>query len=147
MPRKQYNACISDFITFEFAFFIPLTLIRIIKTMTTESTPKALEITDASFETTIQSNRPVLIDFWAAWCGPCRTIAPVIEELAQEQATEGQFVVAKLDVDQNAESAIKYGVRSIPTLIIFKNGQEVDRLLGGQHAKEVLKARLAQHIG
>ena len=113
--------------------------------MTTEPAHKALEITDANFAATIQSNQPALIDFWAAWCGPCRTIAPVIEELAQE--TEGQFVVGKLDVDQNAESATKYGVRSIPTLIIFKNGQEVDRLLGGQHTKETLKARLTQHIG
>ena len=104
---------------------------------------KALEITDANFAATIQSHQPVLIDFWAAWCGPCRIIAPIIEELAQE--TVGQFVVGKLDIDQNAEMATKYGVRSIPTLILFKDGKEVDRLLGGQHTKASLKAKLAMY--
>lgn len=112
--------------------------------MTQEPAHKVLEITDENFATTIQNTQPVLIDFWAAWCGPCRTIAPIIEELAQE--TVGQFVIGKLDVDQNAESATKYGVRSIPTLIIFKDGREVDRLLGGQHTKEALKAKLAKYV-
>jgi len=112
--------------------------------MTAEPNHKALEITDENFTTIIQSEKPVLIDFWAAWCGPCRIIAPIIEELAQE--TEGQFVIGKLDVDQNAESATKYGVRSIPTLIIFKNGQEVDRLLGAQYTKAALKAKLTEHV-
>jgi thioredoxin 1 len=108
-----------------------------------QSTNGALEITDANFAQMLQSDQPVLVDFWAAWCGPCRVLAPVIDELAQE--TAGQFVIGKLDVDQNAEISTKYGVRSIPTLIIFKNGQEVDRLLGGQHTKEVLRAKLAAH--
>lgn len=110
---------------------------------TTPSSHKALEITDKNFAAIIQSERPVLVDFWAAWCGPCQMIAPVIEELARE--TEGQFVVGKLDVDQHAQSATKYGVRSIPTLIIFKKGKEVDRLLGAQYTKAALKSKLAQY--
>ena len=111
--------------------------------MTTESAHNALEVTDANFSQIIQSNLPVLIDFWAAWCGPCRIIAPLIEELAQ--ATVGQFVIGKLDVDNNPEIATKYGVRSIPTLIIFKNGKEVERLLGGQYTKVVLQEKLTAH--
>ena len=109
--------------------------------MVQEPSHKALEITDKNFAATIQGEQPVLIDFWAAWCGPCNMIAPIIEELAQEAS--GQFVVGKLDVDKNPSMSMKYGVRSIPTLIIFKNGKEVDRLLGGQHTKAALKAKLA----
>ena len=110
--------------------------------MTTEPLHKTLEITDENFEATIQNAQPVLIDFWAAWCGPCRVIAPVIEELAQE--TVGQFVIGKCDVDKNPGMSTKYGVRSIPTLIIFKKGHEVDRLMGVQ-TKAALKAKLAVH--
>ena len=112
--------------------------------MTVEPNHKALKITDENFTAIIQSKKPVLIDFWAAWCGPCQIIAPIIEDLAQE--TVGQFTIGKLDIDQNAESATKYGVRSIPTLIIFKNGQEVDRLLGAQYTKAALKAKLTEHV-
>ncbi len=104
----------------------------------------ALEITDANFAQTIQSEKPVLVDFWATWCGPCQMLAPVIDNLAQE--TTGQFVIGKLDVDKNPVMSMKYGVRSIPTLIIFKKGQEVDRLMGGQ-TKAVLQAKLAAHAG
>ncbi|MEM9417387.1 MAG: thioredoxin [Bacteroidota bacterium] len=103
---------------------------------------KPLEITDANFTQTIQGDSPVLVDFWAPWCGPCQMLGPVIDELAQE--TAGQYVVGKLDVDQNAQTSQKYGVRSIPTLIIFKNGQEVDRLMGVQ-TKAALKEKLAAH--
>ena len=87
--------------------------------MTQDPAHKALEITDKTFEATIKSEKPVLIDFWASWCGPCRIIMPIIEELAQEAMD--QFVIGKLDIDQNSETTTKYGVRSIPTLIIFKN--------------------------
>lgn len=109
------------------------------------NTPKkALEIIDANFEQTLQSDQPVLVDFWATWCGPCLILGPVIDELAQE--TAGQFVVGKLDVDQNAQTAAQYGIRSIPTMIIFKNGKEVDRLMGVQ-TKAALKEKLAAHAG
>lgn len=111
--------------------------------MAQEQSHGTLEVTDMNFEKTIQNNQPVLVDFWAAWCGPCRALAPIIDDLAQE--TVGQFVIGKLDVDQNPNMSAKYGVRSIPTLIIFKNGQEVERLVGGQYTKAVLQAKLTAH--
>jgi thioredoxin 1 len=111
--------------------------------MVNEQSNGALEVTDANFENIIQSDQPVLVDFWATWCGPCQMLAPVIDELAQE--TVGQFVIGKLDVDKNPGMSMKYGVRSIPTLIIFKKGQEVDRLMGGGKTKIALKAKLAAH--
>ena len=105
---------------------------------------EVIEITDTNFSEVIQNDQPVLVDFWAAWCGPCRVIAPIIEELAREAG--GQFIVGKLDVAKNPAMSVKYGVRSIPTLIIFKQGQEVERLMGGQHTKAALKAKLAAHF-
>lgn len=112
--------------------------------MDNSTSNKALEITDANFAQTIKSDQPVLVDFWAEWCGPCRMLGPIVDELAQE--TAGQFTVGKLDVDKNAQAAAQYGIRSIPTLIIFKNGQEVDRLMGVQ-TKAALKEKLAAHAG
>ncbi|NOY46609.1 MAG: thioredoxin [Chlorobi bacterium] len=89
----------------------------------------ALEITDATFEETVlKSDKPVLVDFWAAWCGPCRMVGPVIEEISQEYA--GKAVVGKVDVDANQEFAAKYGVRNIPTVLVFKNGEVVGRQVG-----------------
>lgn len=89
---------------------------------------KTLEITDSNFNNVISKNKTVLVDFWAEWCGPCRIIGPVIEELANEY--EGKAIIGKLDVDSNQESSIKYGVRSIPTILTFKDGEIVDRQVG-----------------
>lgn len=90
---------------------------------------KPITITDDNFETEVlKSENPVLIDFWATWCGPCRIIAPIVEELADEYS--GKAKIGKLDVDNNQQTAIKYGVRSIPTLLIFKGGELKETIIG-----------------
>jgi thioredoxin 1 len=97
-----------------------------------------LSITDDNFETEVlQSDMPVLIDFWAVWCGPCKMIKPVVEELAVEY--DGKMKFGELDVDQNQQSAMKYGVRSIPTLLIFKNGEVADTIIGAQPKAQIEK--------
>ncbi|MGD6807430.1 MAG: thioredoxin [Candidatus Bathyarchaeia archaeon] len=85
-------------------------------------------VTDSNFEQTIKSNKLVLVDFWANWCGPCRALAPTIVELAKEYS--GKVLIGKLDVDENPVTAEKFQVFSIPTMIVFKDGQEIDRIVG-----------------
>ena len=104
---------------------------------------KPVEITDANFEELVlNSDKPVLVDFWATWCGPCRAIAPIIEELAGEFGENG--VVGKLDVDNNQMVAQKYKVMSIPTLLFFKDGEVGDRQVG-LVPKSVIAAKMAAH--
>lgn len=99
---------------------------------------KPITITDDNFETEVlNSDLPVLIDFWAVWCGPCKIIAPIVEQIAEEY--NGKLKVGKLDVDSNQESSIKYGVRSIPTLLIFKNGQVKETVIGAVAKQNILQ--------
>ena len=85
-------------------------------------------VTDENFEETIKKNKLVFVDFWASWCGPCRALAPIVQELAKEY--NGKVLISKLDVDQNPTTAERFQVFSIPTMIVFKNGQEAERLVG-----------------
>ena len=100
----------------------------------------ALEITDANFEELVlKSDKPVLVDFWAEWCGPCRMVGPVVEELSTEYA--GKAVVGKVNVDNNSEISAKYGIRNIPTILFIKNGEVADKSVGA-----VPKAQLAAKL-
>jgi len=104
---------------------------------------KALEFTDDSFENDVlKADKPVLVDFWAEWCGPCRMVGPIVEEMAGEY--EGKAKIGKVNVDENAEIATKYGIRSIPSLLIFKNGEVVDQIVGAVPKKQLKKQLDAQ---
>lgn len=103
-----------------------------------------VKVTDSTFEEmVVGSDKLVLVDFWAEWCGPCKMIAPVLNELAQD--LDGQLVVGKLDIDENQNTAMAFGVMSIPTLLLFKDGEPIERIVGYQPKPQLL-ARLKPHL-
>ena len=105
---------------------------------------KTIELTDDNFEQEISNTDiPTLVDYWAEWCGPCKMVAPILEEVAQD--LEGKLLIGKVDVDQNKDSALKQKVMSIPTLVLFKNGEPVDQRIGAL-TKTQLEDFLSQHI-
>jgi thioredoxin 1 len=99
----------------------------------------AMEITDSNFKELVKGNKPLVVDFWAEWCGPCRMIAPIIEELAHEY--EESVIIGKLNVDDNDEISVQYGIRNIPTILFFKGGELIDKLVGVA-SKNVLDAKI-----
>jgi thioredoxin 1 len=105
---------------------------------------KPIEVTDANFKTEVlDSKTPVLVDFWAEWCGPCKIIAPVVEQLAKD--FDGKLKVGKVDVDSNQQTAMQFGIRSIPTLLIFKSGKVVDQIVGAV-PKQALSDKISKHL-
>ena len=108
------------------------------------ASPQIVHLTDDSFDETIKNAQgPVLVDFWAAWCGPCKLIAPYLEQIAVE--VEGKATVAKVNVDENGDLSARFGIRSIPTLVVFKDGRVVDQTTGAL-PKDQIRSLLQKHI-
>ena len=105
---------------------------------------KPITVTDSTFETlVVDAEKPVLVDFWAEWCGPCKMIAPVLEEIATD--LDGKLTIGKLDVDENGSTAMAFGVMSIPTLLLYKGGKPVERIVGFQ-PKQQLVNKIQRHL-
>jgi thioredoxin 1 len=105
---------------------------------------KPMKVTDSTFEqNVINAEQPVLVDFWAEWCGPCKMIAPVLDEIAHE--LDGKLTIGKLDIDENGDTAMAFGVMSIPTLLLFKGGEPVERIVGFQQKAQLMR-RLQAHL-
>ncbi|HYQ87291.1 MAG TPA: thioredoxin [Bacteroidota bacterium] len=105
---------------------------------------KPIAVDDTNFQAEVlSSDRPVLVDFWAIWCGPCKMIAPIVEELASEY--EGKLKVAKMDVDANPRTSMQFGIRSIPTLIVFKGGQVVEQIIGAVPKRQLVE-KVTPHL-
>lgn len=105
---------------------------------------KPMEMTDTNFKhEVLESSTPVLVDFWAEWCGPCKMIAPVVEQVAKE--FDGKLKVGKVDVDSNQQTSMQFGIRSIPTLLIFKNGRVVEQIVGAV-PKQALMDKVSKHL-
>lgn len=105
---------------------------------------KPVQVNDADFKKEVlDADKPVLVDFWAIWCGPCKMVAPVVEELAKEY--DGKLKVAKMDVDANPQTAMKYGIRSIPTLMVFKGGEVVEQVIGAVPKRHLVE-KVVPHL-
>lgn len=116
---------------------------RVFENQVNPALDKPIEVTDATFKEITQSHSVVVIDCWAPWCGPCRMVAPIIEELAQDYA--GRITFGKLNVDENLEVATQQGIMSIPTLLVFKNGQLVDRIVGAM-PRQTLEPKIVRYL-
>ena len=134
----KYSLCIKKTI-FRLLPTLEYSCSKIFGQIYEETKMSTIDITDGTFPATIQGNDLVLVDIWATWCGPCKVIAPTLEEVAKENPN---VVVAKLDMDSNGATAQQYGVMSIPTMLLFKNGELVDRIVGGHHSKEAIVSHL-----